>query len=191
MKRILIIGGLFILIVAIAIFFSTRTPKKPTGPTPTGAPTQSAPRQISFHDVIPGTATKQDVVKELGPPLREDIDAKKTTTLIYPSGQGTRALAVDIEPQGTVGRIIEPLAETTALSPLTQNLPAPTLTLYGPHFQSGYELRVYLENGVALLTNPIRGVARERWFFPPTTADIFIDTYGLGYSATPPAKDQQ
>lgn len=192
MKKFIVPLFIFLSIVAIILAVSSQNkiglPNNQTAPTPTQKNIQSIPVTY-FNDVIPGTSTEVTIAKSMGTPIRRD-SINGQTTLVYPSGIGTRPINIDIDATGKVILIVEPVDTSVRFNQILGKYGQPDLTLYGAFNFLGFQLKVYLARGFAILANPETQEVRERWYFPPTTESLFIQSYASGYS-TEPIKEQE
>ncbi len=194
-KRNLLFLGFLALVAGIAaLLFSVRSrgvrllPPSFFGTViPSPAPLPS----FTYKDIQPGTTTENQVAAALGPPIRKERGGVGST-LVYPSGIGTRPLLVQVDSAGTTALIKEPVLETINYGGASRGLGEPNLVLYGHFVRLGFRLFVYLPYGVAFLANPDTQETRERWYFPPdTNATVFQRVFAPEFQLTPPPLDQE
>lgn len=177
---------LFILIcffALLSIVFIGYMVNKNNRVVPEGTPPPPVAGQASYKSIVPGTSTKEDVIKSMGKPL-EDITGN-SGTLKYSSLSPNRQNLVEID-NGKASFIKEiiTLKDTKKTKEIVGQYGDAKKILYGPDAEAGFYLFVYPENGIAYIGHPESGLLLEVWYFPPTDLKNFISKYGQGYSET-------
>jgi hypothetical protein len=186
MKKFITIAiiGVVILLVTIMVVVLNNGNKQPQPATALPSPTPTpVAATVMFRNMDVATATDNDVARVMGTPARSSAYLG-ITTLIYPSSIQGRNISVEINPDKSVKRIIEPLSETQKFSIMAADLGKEDIVLYGKHEELGFRLYVYVNKGVAVLANPTTDVVREKWYFPITNSAGFQSTIGEGFSTT-------
>lgn len=180
MKKFILIGAIFVVVVLAAYYLSTQSIQSQQAPI--AIPTQS-PESLSptYHGINLDTDTSNKVIQVLGGALRSS-EYNGVTTLIYPSAISGRNISVEVNQDKTIKRIMVPLSETLRFSKVSTDLGPVELELYGKLEDLGYRLYVYASRGAALLANPSTDVVREQWYFPKTTTSGFQESFGEGFS---------
>jgi hypothetical protein len=160
-------------IVGVFVFFLLR----PRVATPPPAPKPTVGE--GYKSLVPGESKREDVIAKLGLPLN-DTDSP---VLNYKSTNPNLPHNFSIE-EDTVVFIKEQVApgDKLAKEDLIELYGAPPETLYGPNTVNGFNLYVYPDKGVAFLGHVSGSGVLEVWYFPPTTTDEFLQTWGTDYS---------
>lgn len=173
--------------IVISIVLSTGAPPQPPvqiipSPTPHAG--------IGFRGLDLNTATAGAVVSVMGNPLRVD-PGQNQKTLIYASGVGNQPINVSADTNNKVQSVVEPSQPGTKLSVLQASLGKEDVVLYGSYYYSGYFLYTYLTLGTAVLANPKTDDVKERWYFPPRSLTVFLQTVGAGFQTSPLPSGQE
>lgn len=170
-KRILVLVLVFVVVVVAFFFLRSRRVSPPPPPLPTAG--------ASYKSLVPGVSTKDEVVARLGVPLNDTDSA----VLNYKSTNPNLPHNVSIE--GNIAVFIKEqvtLEDKITKEGLIRLYGQPPEELYGPYSVNGFNLYVYPDKGVAFLGHVTGSGVLEIWYFPPTTIDVFLQTWGADYS---------
>jgi len=158
--------------------------------TPATAPTSEF--NTFGGTVTPGYSKIDAVTEKLGQPL-----TKKTTDLgqlyEFTSDYPTRPnLAVSAE-DGTVTFIKEflPFDTDERISTYLTELGQPDFKLKDTESSSALDAYVFVDEGLVLLAHLDGGVIEQKWYFIPTTPEIFIASWGRNLSTQGEGPEQK
>lgn len=177
-KKLLVVGFVF-LFVALGAYYLFGKKNQP----PEQKPATPSPR-VLYRSISPGLTSGAEVINVLGKPIREE-SGQLTSTLVYPSNEKERPLLIDTGQNNTVYRIVEPLGQSTGFSEAIKNLGTVDSVLYGPFYDAGFELHVFLARGIAILGNPKTNKSWQRWYFKPMPLSLFLTTIAPDYKKEP------
>src|SRR3972149_8738786 len=122
----------------------------------------------TFYNLQPGTSTKDDVIKALGYPKKDSTSS--ATPVEYDSKSPTRNNEVYFK--DNVVSIIKhqvTVNDNIKIENIQSEYGKHEYKLYGPASESGFNLYVYLQKGIAYLGNEYTGEILEIWYFPKTS----------------------
>ncbi len=169
--KIIIIFLFVVAAIAAFLFLKNRKASPPSITIPTA--------RTTYKSLAPGVSTRDEVVAALGTPL----NATSSPVLDFKSSNPNLPHTVSIE-KNTAVFIKEQitLEDEITKEGLIQLWGEPKETLFGPYSVNGFNLYVYPDKGVAFLGHVTGSGVLEIWYFPPTTIDDFIQTWGAAYS---------
>ena len=170
--KIIIVFALVLVVVGVAfLFLRSRSVSPPTPPPPTTG--------AGYKSLVPGVSTKDEVIARLGLPLNDT----NGPILNYKSTNPNLPHAVSVE--GNTAVFIKEqvtLEDKITKDGLIQLYGQPPEEVYGPNSVNGFNLFVYPDKGVAFLGHTTGSGVLEIWYFPPTTIESFLQTWGADYS---------
>lgn len=141
-------------------------------------PTISTPqRQKGISDLKPGFATENEVIQDLGQPLRSGntenykvlsygIALTKRENLVYLNNNMVEIIAEEIP--------IDNSLYTEYLK--KENLKTPDATAYDNNYTAGFVWQVFAEKGIAFLANPMNGYTIKILYFKPVDKNSLFDS---------------
>lgn len=133
---------------------------------------------VKWQNITPGQTTAKDLENTLGEPIKIQNNSH-----YYATTNQNRPAQVLVD-NNTVKLIKEPVIgnEKGTLQNYIDQLGQPEKIFYG---QDQYAAPGYFwgQKGIMVFGNPISGVILEIWYFPPTEASLFSESY-------PELKDQ-
>lgn len=199
-KKYWLIGLLGFLVVVLAMARFGQVGKRPT-PVPRPTPRKASPwppvrpREtpkeiptlgVSWGEIVPGQTTRDELKDALGEPLRQGIK-EGYDLYFYPSESKFWPHEVVISQEKVVfvkEQVTDPLKKN--LKDYTQEYGQPDQVFYNTLSRVGFAVHVFLSRGLAVTANPGDGTILEIWYFPPTTSQEFLKTWGKNLSKTPP-----
>jgi len=172
-KIFLLVGIIILIVIPLFILFGKNGLKINDNTIKTS--TNFDPKKI-----IPGTTKEKDIEKALGKPVE-----KSGNILNYQSNNPNSYNTVQVE-NGKVAfvkEIITSKIEKTKKD-IVSEYGEPKYKLYGPYSNSGINLYIYPDKGLAFLGGDDFDSIQEIWYFPPTTFEDFKRTYAKDYSET-------
>lgn len=177
MKKFILIGIIFSIVLVVTLLLTKKLPvEQVVVPTPTPAPS-------TYRGINLKTGTGNDIISLFGAPTKS-ITYGGVTTLIYPSSEKNRDIGIQINQGGGIRRVVEPVSSSINFLTVSAPLGKPDFVLYGKNEQLGFQLFVYLSQGSALLANPTTQQVQEAWYFPAMGGPEFLQTVGVGFTAT-------
>lgn len=174
-KIILIIGAIVLLLI---IYFFSKN-KKEVIPSPTTPPVSS------YNNLELGSASRDDVVKNLGQPDDEyQQDGNTIIEYLSKNPNFNNQLIIKDDKLNFVKEIIT-LDDNLRIKDIEDKFGKAQEILYGPDAPNGFYLYIYPNNGIAYIGHETSGLIKEVWHFKPTDFQTFKDTYAPFYTEEP------
>jgi hypothetical protein len=166
------LAGMFILF-AIAQVLRSLTPPPPP-------PDQAN----TWQGITPGVSKIDQIQQKLGQPIgvEETTDGSK---LSYTSHYPSIPNQVVVDKTGTVSFIREQISydPNHNLQTYLTQYGQPDLQLFYDTLGDGTRANVFLDEGVVIMTHPQNSAVLEKWYFTPTTQELFMQSWGTSLSA--------
>lgn len=131
------------------------------------------------NEITPGYTNISEIPDSLGSPISQ-AETADGTQYSFESTYPPLPHEIVTDPNGTVLFIKEytPIESTENLLEYITSLGRADFTL--KDINSGYSLdaHVYLEEGIVVLAHIADGSVQQKWYFVPTTAEIFLASWG-------------
>lgn len=166
--------GLLTLLFVVGLILSSLTP-----PIPRDQPNE-------FAGLVPGYHySNKQIEEQFGKPIRSEssIYGKE---LSFQSSYPLLPHEVVLNSDEVVLFVRERIPETTEenISSYIDQWGEPDLRLYVPDVLS-LEASVFLEKGVVIIAHRGDGSLEQKWYFSPTTEDVFLSSWGGTLSQEP------
>ena len=132
-----------------------------------------------WQGIRPGYSSVEDLNKQFGTPATEQ-KIEGGSVFEYQSDFPAIPHQVVADQNQVVLFVKEfvPLEEGVFLAQYSQNLGGVDLVLRDQASSDALRAHVYLEKGLVLLAHQQNGLIEQRWYFVPTTREIFLSSWG-------------
>lgn len=139
-------------------------------------------QENSWGEITPGYSTTDQVIKKLGQP-KKVVQTPQGTELSFESSFPAIPNKVIADRAGKIVFIKEFLLydENHLLEQYVEKYGQPGLVLNDLEGGS-LKAHVFLKQGLVIMAHIADNSVQEKWYFPPTTQDIFLKSWGSGLS---------
>jgi len=140
----------------------------------------------SWKGITPNISTKNELEKNLGQPI--NLEKKEEQTILYyPSENEDWPAEIYVSNKNNKVELIKNLNpfSNENYQYFINKFGPPNKELFGPHQGAGFSVFVFLDKGVAIVSNPESGIVLEVWYFSPTTLENFLKFFGKELTLTP------
>lgn len=178
-RKFLLLVLLIVFIVVVIIFLFLKSSNK-INVNPTPIPQNGA----SYRNLIPGSSTEEDVLKNLGNPVKTGSN-NGTKILEYYSKNPNfnNEILVNNNSLSFVKQIVT-IGENIKIQDIINKYGNYENILYGPDAGVGFYLYIYSTKGIAYIGHQESGLIKEIWYFPPTSFESFKTKYAPSYAST-------
>lgn len=133
----------------------------------------------SWNEITPGFSSYEQLIEKMGPPI-ETIETEDGFNLKYQSDFLAIPNQVVTSKEGTVQFVREFLKydPNHLLEQYTKKYGQPDLVLSDPQSGPAVKANVFLEQGVLIMAHVKDGSVEQKWYFSPTTSEIFLQSWG-------------
>lgn len=141
--------------------------------------TPPGPQTNTWNDITPGYSQVDDVTKQFGQPIGQESFGGGQK-LSFQSDYPSRPNDVVVDQSGVVQFMKEylPLDSEEYLQEYVLEYGQPDLVLIDTITGDAFRAYVFLKQGVVLLAHIADDSVQQKWYFAPTSAEIFLQSWG-------------
>lgn len=133
----------------------------------------------TWNEITPGQSNLNDLTAQMGQPIGQEAygDGQK---LSYTSDYPTLPQDVILDSAGTVQFIKQYLPPNTTenIDDYIAQFGEPDYVLFDTNTGDSYNANVFLQQGVVVFSHFSDGSVNQKWYFQPTTPEIFFQSWG-------------
>jgi hypothetical protein len=140
-------------------------------------------QENTWNSITPGFSNYEQLVEQMGPPL-DSVETEDGFKLDYQSDFLAIPNQVITDKTGTIEFIKEYLLydPNHVLKTYKDLYGEPDLVLFEEENSSAIKANVFLEEGLVILAHITDGTVEQKWYFVPTTQDLFLASWGQALS---------
>ncbi|NCN03858.1 MAG: hypothetical protein GW942_02170 [Candidatus Pacebacteria bacterium] len=144
-------------------------------------------QENTWNGITPGYSKQEQLIKMMGEPL-DIIETENGSEIKYKSDFPAVPNKVETNKEGTVQFIKEYLLydETHLLSQYISEYGEPNISLIDNESGDAFKAHVFLDEGLVIVAHNVDGSVEQKWYFEPTTAEIFLSSWGNNLSLNGP-----
>lgn len=173
-KKIMIIAVLFAILVLLVVA-NIINMKKKEEPIPTPAPGQT----YYYQNLIPGVATKEDVINTLGTPIKSNV-VEENEVLYFKSDVEDRPHQAYINENRMV-LFKEVVRWNKNIYDIQKILGNPKNILFTSDIPGSFQVYIYPNSGVAYISHPKTTSITDIWYFSPISFEEFKSSWGKNF----------
>jgi len=153
--------------------------------------TPAGPQSNTWNNITPGLSDVNDVTKNFGQPLSQESYGPGQR-LQYQSQYPTRPHDVITDQSGTVQFIKEylPLDSQEFINTSIEQYGEPDYVLIDEITGDAFRAYVFLDQGLVLIAHIADDSVQQKWYFVPTSADNFLQSWGQSLTNEEPSPEE-